>query len=210
MTAAVDNDILLKGAGFGLLKELLSAIPAQVNEVGVLRAAKFVVVDRLRKAKLTDALVLFEQVIQQVQSLEPTESEAKFAAWMEYEALRANLNVDSGESLLCAITIKRAFAWLVTGDKRAIKSLEVLISSVVDITKLAGKVVFLEQLILRIIQDTNARIVQRAICAQPSLDKALAICFSCASPEVGPESWLQCLLSYVHDVRESAPTILAP
>lgn len=208
---AIDNDILLKGAGYGLLNELISSIPAQVSEVGVLRAAKFVVEDRLRKAKLTNALVLFRQVIQQVQCLEPTKAEAIFAAQLEYEALRVNLNVDSGESLLCAITIKREFAGIVTGDKKAIKSIEVLIPSFIDITKLAGKVVCLEQLILRIIiQDSNARIVQRAICARPNLDKTLAICFSCSSPEVGPESWLQCLLSYVSDIRKNAPTILAP
>lgn len=209
-TIAVDNDILHKGAGFGLLKEIIGVIPAHVHEVGVLQAAKFVVADKLRKTSLTDALALFEEVIQEAKCLEPTKAEAEFAAQLEYEALRAKLTIDTGESLLCAIVIMRAFAHLATGDKRAIRSLELLISSHGDtIKELAGKVVCLEQLILRIIQTTDAKIVQRAICAQSSLDKTLAVCFSCASPEIGPESWQECLSKYVQDMRSGAPTILA-
>jgi hypothetical protein len=208
-TIALDNDILHKGSGYGLLREIIDAIPTQANEVGVLQTAKFVVRDKLRKAKLNDALLEFEQIIEQMQCLEPTESEARLAAKFEYEALRANLNVDSGESLLCAVVITRSFTKLVTGDKRAIKSLELLASSCGDVKKLAGKIVCLEQLILRIIQKTNAETVRHTICTRPSLDKTLSICFSCASPEIGSESWLQCLSIYVEEIRAGAPTLLA-
>lgn len=205
---AVDNDVLLKGSCFDLLKEIINAIPAEFHEIGVLQAAKFVIANKLRKANLNDTLIKFEKIIQQVQCLEPSEDEAKFAAQLEYDALKAKLNVDSGESLLCAIVIMRAFTLMVTGDKRAIKSLELLVKTSSEAIKLAGKIVCLEQLILRITQKSDARIVKRAICGRPDIDKTLTICFSCASPEIGPESWLECLTSYIRDIRSSAPIIL--
>ena len=211
MSIAVDNDILHKGSGYGLLQEMINLIPAQVHEVNVLRTAKFVVTDKLRKANLADALSKFQQFIQRVQCVEPTASEAILAAELEYEAQCASLSFDTGESLLCAIAIKRSFSFLVTGDKRAINSLERLILASLrnEIIKLAGKVICLEQLMFRMVNNSDARSIQRAICAQPRLDKTLSICFSCTSPEVGPESWLQCLTSYISELRSSASTILA-
>lgn len=209
-TTAVDNDVLHKGAGYGLLTEMLGAIPARMHEVGILGSAKYVVARKLRKAKLTEALALLDQVVRQVQCLEPTEEEARFAAQLEYESQRENLSFDSGESMLCAIVIERSFEWLVTGDKKAIKSLEKLMSARGNTEKLAGRVVCLEQLMLRLIQGDRAPAIRSAICARPNLDKALTCCFSCGNQEGNPKSWAEGLMSYVQDVRAEAPSLLAP
>ncbi len=206
---AIDNDILHKGAGFGLLKQIIGAIPADISEVGYLGAVKFIVGKKLRKANLNDAFALLNEVLQQAQCLEPTKEEAEFAAQIEYEAQRASLSVDSGESLLCAIVIMRAFSWLVTGDKRAIQGLEELLSRKGDIQDIAGKVICLEQLLLRLIQKGDPLAIRSAICAQRSLDRSLAICFSCSSPEVGLTSWVEALESYLRELRAASPSILS-
>jgi hypothetical protein len=207
--AAVDNDILLKGCGFGLLADLLAVLPAHLYEIGFLGSAKFVVAERLRKANIPDALATLEQVIQEGHCFEPTEAEAKLAAELEYQAQRSNLNVDFGESLLCAVVIERTLNWLVTGDKRGIRGLELLASCVDQKLQLAGKVLCLEQLVLRLLQTSDAARLRSAICSRPGLDRSLTLCFSCASPEVKQESWAEALVSYVQDMRNQAPSILA-
>ena len=90
----IDNDILLKGSGFGLLEEIISVIPANIHDVGILRAAKFIVSNKLSKARFTDALALFQNIMQHIQFLEPTEEEATLAAQLEYESLSANMQID--------------------------------------------------------------------------------------------------------------------
>lgn len=208
-TVVVDNDILHKGAGYGLLQEFLSAIPAQLHEVGILGAAKYVVRYRLKREKLDAAASTFEGVIEQMQQLEPTAEEAQFAAQLEFEAQRMNLNIDVGESILCAITIIRTLERLVSGDKRAIGGFEGLAKCFAEFEKLKGKVICLEQLLVRLLE-TNAGAVRQAICGQTHLDRALTVCFSCSNPEVDPASWADGLASYIHHLRNIAPSILTP
>lgn len=211
--AAVDNDVLYKGACYGLLVQLIEAIPAELGEVGILGLARFVVGKKLCKAKLAGnqelAIQIFDDVLQHTVALEPTPDEKRLAAEFEYTAHRANLNLDQGESQLCAIVIIRAAAWFVTGDKRAVSALEQLFFERRDIGKLARKVLCLEQLFLRLASEESARKVRKAVCDEPSVDKALAICFSCSSPEVGREIWAGGLRSYIANLRNLAPTVLA-
>lgn len=213
MTAAIDNDILFKGACYGLLFDLISAIPSSAGDVGVLGAAKYVVSSKLRKVRLAqsvgEAAKRLEKVLRTAQVLEPTTDEQRYAAELEAAAQRANLSFDTGESQLCAIVITRAMSRLVTGDKRAIKALEWLLAARGETTKLAGKVLCLEQLLLRLIKGQHPKNVRSAVCEEPAVDKALTTCFSCYSPEIGPESWSEGLMSYIGDLRGAAPILLA-
>ncbi len=211
--AAVDTDILFKGASYGLLFDLISAIPSHVSDTGVLGAAPFVVRAKLRNAKLNrgpeTAIGLLEELVRCAAMLEPTTEEARFAAELEFAAQRANVNLDEGESQVCAIVIGRALSWLVTGDKRAVKALEQLLGDRGELTELAGKVLCLEQLFLRLIGMDNAAAIRDAVCGEPGVDHALAVCFSCNSPEVGPDSWSDGLQSYIANLRDAAKTVLA-
>ena len=210
INTVVDNDVLYKGVSFGLLPRLIDAIPAKPHELGVLGLAKFVISRKLRKLGASPALEVFEQFLRDATSLEPTEAEAQYAADLEYEAQRIGLYVDSGESQLCAIVIVRALASLVTGDKRAIAGIEALLSARREIANLSGKVICLEQLLLRSVQNGDPTTIRDAICTNANVDRTLATCFSCRSPEVGVESCIEALDSYIAHLRSSAPTILAP
>lgn len=213
MKAAVDNDVLHKGACLGLLSQLIAAIPANIAEVGILGAARFVVRSKLGKAKLVrgsqSAIQALEEVVKHAVVLEPTSEEEKLAAELEYAAQLANLNLDEGESLLCAIVILRVYPWLVTGDKRAVGALERVLRALSKIEEFAGKVLCLEQLFLRLLNSGQASDIREAVCAEPGVDRALAICFSCSSPSVALESWIDGLRSYIASLRTTAPTILS-
>lgn len=212
MKAAVDNDILYKGACYGLLPQFIGVIPADVKDVGILGAAQYVVGRKLSKAKLNGdakrAVEIFQELLGQAMILEPREDEEKFAAELEYAAQRANLNLDAGESLLCAIVMVRAWSWLVTGDKRAVVGMEKVLAGRDEIGMLAGKVLCLEHILLRLIGSESTSSVRDAVCEEPDIDRALTNCFSCYSPEVGRDSWAVGLDSYIAALRAVAPTVL--
>jgi hypothetical protein len=207
--AAIDNDVLLKATSYGLLRPLIDAIPASLNTIAVLAVAKFVVRSGLRKANTSTAFhAVFEDAISKAESLEPTEAERGFAAQLEYRAMRANVALDAGESQLCSIVVTRGIPRLVTGDKRAIEAIGILLDMEPALAEIAGRVICLEQLVRTLLKTSDARVVANAICSRPGVDKALALCFSCTSPELGPESWAEGLESYIGAIRQSAPSVL--
>jgi hypothetical protein len=118
MKTALDNDLLIKGACFWLLPEIVSAARSTIETCGVLGAAKYVCSKALVVRGLQDACSFFNEVIQKFVQLEPTEAETSIAAEIELEAQRRGLELDAGESLLFAIVDLRDIAYLATGDKR--------------------------------------------------------------------------------------------
>lgn len=208
-TTVIDNDILHKGAGYGLLTDFLTAIPAKPHEIGILGAAKYVVAHHLRRAKLDDAAHYFEILINDMHQLEPTKEESTFAAQLEFKAQALNLNVDSGESLLCAIVVTRMIRRLVTGDKRALYGFATLSKSFDELDTLKGKIICLEQILIRLLEH-NADQIRNAICAQPKLDRALTLCFSCSNPDIDPKNWTEGLSSYLRHIHDESPSILNP
>jgi len=210
--AAIDNDILLKGACYGLLDELVAAIPTAPNDSGVLGAARFVIRSRIAAATLSrdqkEIMAMLETFLGKAVVLEPNLDETKFAAEIEFVAQRNNLALDSGESQLCAIVISRMIPWLITGDKRAIRALEKMLEYLPALAKLTGKLICLEQLIARGTSSLGAAKIRDAICKEPAVDRALSICFECSNSHSHPDSWLQGLQSYIGDLRKNAERIL--
>ena len=213
-TAALDNDILLKGACYGLLKHMLAAIPVEANQAGYLGAAPFVLMARIGRLTLSkdrqavrDAL---KSLFESAQALEPTPDETKAAAEIEYAAQSKNLQLDVGESQLCAMVISRNIPWLVTGDKRAIRALESLLAEIQSLTELSGKIICLEQLIIRGIALFGAKEIRGYVCAEPGVDRALAICFECGNTDPAQDVGVPGLQSYIADLRQAAKTLLVP
>jgi hypothetical protein len=209
----IDNDILIKGACYGVLSNLLKAIPASPDTTGILGEARFVVSNKIKKKALNggaeSAIQAFSEFLDQAMAVEPTEEEKKLAAELEFQAQRLFVNLDSGESLLCSILILRSLSVLATGDKRAIAALESLLCSTDLVHYLSGKVLCLEQLFLRLINNGDPGQLRTAVCSEPAVDRGLANCFSCASPEVRAESFVEGLQSYIDDLRRTAPNVLS-
>ena len=211
-TTTVDNDVLLKGACYGLLAELVGNVPASPEEVGVLGAAPFVVTKRLYKIGLCSnsekAVVRLDAFLQEVSTLEPTEEELSIAAELEHAAQRAGVNLDGGESQLSAMILRRNLYWLVTGDKRAVAALGCLREQEESLMPMDGKVICLEQLFARLLTNTDPTHIHDVVCGEPNVDRALAVCFCCMSPEVGLVQWQAGLESYIADIRKTAKTRL--
>jgi hypothetical protein len=215
MKAVIDNDILFKGACYGLLSELLATICSSAELAGVLGSSRFVLPkkiqgSKLRRDKAAALAGLFEFLASRTEELEPTDSEQSMAADLELRALELGLNLDSGESQLCAILVHRVLLLLLTGDKRAIAAMEGLIVADSRLAPLCGKVTCLEQLVLGALAQIGSAQLKSAICAEPETDKALTICFSCGQESVPSSNFAQGLHSYISAVRASASRALAP
>jgi hypothetical protein len=213
LAAAIDNDILLKAACYRLLESLIAMLSPDTSKVGVLGSARFVCLARLAKIRLsqdpTEIANLLESLLGRVTPLEPTSDEARFAAEIEFAAQQAHVSLDIGESQLCAIVIARNIGFLVSGDKRAIFAMETLLAHRAELAKLAGRVVCLEQVIKRIIGAIGAIHIRSAVCKEIAVDRALSICFGCASSSGCEKDWVEGLDSYINDLSKRASTVLA-
>lgn len=213
MKALVDNDIILKGACYGLLSELVEVIPASIGTVGVLGAARYVVKAALKHMNLvgdaTIAQTRLTNFFRNTQVIEPTTEEEQFAAELEYQAQRASLSLDTGESQLSAVLISRRIPLMATGDKRAITALERLLDVNGRVAYLANRLLCLEQLLLRLLQSQGEEILRSTICTEPDVDLAISNSFSCSNPSVPQGDCETGLRSYVRHLRETAPRILA-
>lgn len=213
MEALVDNDILLKGVCYDLLDELFSLKLTPAGMLGILGAARFVVTKKIRRRALKrgeeSAIKSLEDFIQRVAIVEPTNDEQLLAADFELAAQRAGVALDIGESQLCAVLVLRAVRQLCTGDKRAIHAMQELLEVDTRLQPLCGKVKCLEQLVLQSITEDNISRFRAAICAEPKIDLALTICFSCSSRDVSLEEIGCALDSYINDLRRRARQILA-
>lgn len=210
MNVLVDNDILKKGCCFGLLDELVGEERANV---GVLGGSRFVLPMKIRRARLNGspdaAIAKLEAFIAEAANIEPTEDEQELAAGLELLAQREGLPFDSGESQLCAVLVSRAVPKLLTGDKRAIGALERLLDLESRLEPARGRIQCLEQLVRILVNRVGVDSVRAAVCGEPNVDRALAICFSCGRDAHSIESVLDGLTSYVRAVREVSARVLA-
>lgn len=210
--ALVDNDILLKGACYGLLPELVGTIAGE-HRIGFLGAARFVLPKLLSKKILrTDPSIAKARLVSFLAAqdvVEPTSQEQEFAALLEGTAQRLLVNLDTGESQLLAILIMRTLPWLMTGDKRAVFAIEHLRETDTMVSGVDGKLICLEQLVLRLLGNGKSSSIRTAICSESAIDRALSVCFSCASPEISADSARDALNSYIEDLRRSAPHVLS-
>lgn len=213
MNAVVDNDVLYKGLCYGVLHDIVHAYDGTAGSVGVLGAARFVVGKKLQKTSLrrTADLVAeeFSKFLSAAVELEPSDSEQSLAADLESAAQQLDVNLDAGESQLCAIAIERVIPVLLTGDKRAITAMERLLDAELRLHGLRGKVRCLEQAVLYVLHQKDLETLRAAICTEPMVDKTLTICFGCSSASTQRETVLEGLDSYIRALRSVATRILA-
>ena len=130
------------------------------------------------------------------------------AADFELAAQRVGASLDGGESQLCAIVVQRLLPLLVTGDKRAIAAIETILDADPRLMAMCGKVRCLEQVFAGSIARYGTAALRVAVCAEPQIDKALSICFSCRSQCVEEASIRDGLQSYINDLRQRAGRVL--
>jgi hypothetical protein len=214
MKALVDNDILLKGSCYGLLRELVAAVPGNAALAGILGAARFIIPKLIAKQDFVNtaparAQERFESFIRENAVVEPTAEEQRLAAQLESTAQHLAVNLDSGESQLVAILVRRTIPFLATGDKRAIVALERLLDAHGALSVIGGRITCLEQLVRRLLEACDHEEIRKAICAEPKIDKTLTICFGCASPTVDRDAVRDGLNSYIAALRRDSARVLS-
>lgn len=207
----IDNDVLIKCACYSILDQICGP-SGPCQDAGILGAARFVVGKYLeRRGTIQDRTAAqrrFQDYLSTVVVLEPTIDEINLASAIEEAAMLLGLDLDSGESQLCAIAVLRNSSLLLTGDKRAIASAETLKDSIDELASLTGRLVCLEQAIMGVVERIGIDTTRIRICAEAAVDKGLSICFECHALAEGRPLELTGLLSYIRDVRRKAPMLL--
>lgn len=209
--SAIDNDVLFKSVCYGFFSELVASAPGEPPSPGVLGTARFVVPKLMRKRppQRVNASEDLATVMQALEVLEPTPAEVSLAADLQLAAQQQALALHVGECQLVAILYSRNLRFLLTGDRAAIEGIARLAAPAqIDVTVLRGKLICFEQAIRLLVATRGAGWVRAAICAEREVDTALRICFSCSSPEVGEDSWLEGLENHIQSLRQVAGELL--
>jgi len=208
----IDNDIVLKACCYDLDEELAACVLVGERSLYALGVIDFVIRKRISRSKGIKnkecAAGNLDRMLARVNRIEPEAGELELAAALEDDALRRGLDLDSGESQLLAILILRSASLLLTGDKRAIRAIEAIIQTSDRGGDAARRVGCFEQVVMAILGRLGVEALHSKICSEPGVDGALSICFSCASGLLNPESILEGLVSFISDLRRSAPCVL--
>lgn len=206
----LDNDIALKACCYDCTEEFAATCCASRKAL-ILATAPFVLRDRIarssrikNRARASQAL---GALLTRLAPAEPTDDELALAAELEETATQRNLELDTGESILFAILSLSGARALLTGDKRAVSALEVA-SEILGVSKADGRIACFEQVMSTLLQQ-GGPVLAAKVCAEPDVDKALAICFRCTSGSFDAASAQAGLASYVADLRKSAPRLLS-
>ncbi|MGY2702050.1 hypothetical protein [Nocardioides sp. HB32] len=210
----LDVDVVMKLAAYDLLDVIAhpGCAPDCSGRRGVIATTRFVARKRLRRktADTESAQARLAAFLGDAVELEPTDDELGLAADIEAEAAIAGLELDSGESQLCAIAIARSIPALLTGDKRAIAAAEALLETVAELAALTERIACLEQAMTLAVQRLGALPVRALVMAELGMDTAINICFQFTNPAVDETFEPSGLSSYINSVRASAPTLLIP
>jgi len=212
MDIVVDNDLILKSVCYGLAEAFWPE--AELKSIGVLGAARYVVRHEIDRASLNRGPEAAQSdlslLLGRCKELEPTEEEISLAAEIELCGQENGLALDNGESQLAALVVTRDLRLLETGDKRAINGLEEARSHIEALDALRGRVRCLEQIARRAIDiEEDFGGFSTGVCAEPSVDRSLSICFGCFGDSPADRSTAcEALDQYIREVRRSAPDML--
>lgn len=212
-SAVVDNDIILKLLVYDLHREITQSKPFGVHSWQILASAKYVILSILEKSNhshhkkklLADSFR--SCFLPTLQVIEPSSREIEYAAKIELIASDLNLELDIGESLLYAIALSQEKDFLITGDKRAIRSFESMLE-MSELDEIKGKFLCLEQLLLEYLNNENFRETRNKICGEKRCDLAVSSCFSCSSDVVELKNCCDGLSSYIDHIKRDAARLM--
>lgn len=101
---------------------------------------------------------------------------------------------------------RRQIFLLLSGDKNCMSGLAAIPEQIYK--RLCGRVICLEQIILKLIEVKGFVFVRDRVLPMVSCDKSLQICFGVSSP-ANEENVSVGLNSYINDIRQQAPNLLA-
>ena len=199
----LDNDAILKLTACNLLAEAMLCLGVERADIYVLESAQHVFRSnqRLRRNYSEQTCDLAIEFVLGCQVITPPTD------LNELEMLNQIVNIDRGEALLISATANVDVFWLTTGDKRCINA--VASSGLEEIERrLAGRVVCLEQVILKLIDREGFELVRDRVIPGRDCDKVLKSAFG-SGRYAEQKNVVETLESYVLDLRNSSQGLLA-
>ena len=175
-----DTDALAKLCAWDLYDEACRLLGAAPSDVCVVGAEKYQIrADRQGRwvARLTDAGRLRALTAFQSGRDEFPISEADADLLLSIEQRDDTFRVDEGERVLVAGVLYHSGSLLTTGDKNALRALSAEPACVGICQRLDGRVVHLEQVILRLIDDLGFEVVRARIVPVRQCDEAVRAAF---------------------------------
>ena len=198
MIVLSDNDILHKLSVCDLFDEFLAYMQVPAKSIVILPTCIY----KLRTVLKSDphSLARLEKFCKSVTTLDDDSIETSVL-----EAIMAS-GADAGEAILAAKVATTPGAYLVTGDKRAIKALSTLPPGTVR-SALAGRILCFEELILGIVQSYGFATIAPKLIAGIACDGVLRMAVGPGRTEDHARS---CLLSFANELRTNSAHLLTP
>jgi hypothetical protein len=200
----LDNDVLLKLSAYALLDDVIAVMNLTADRVYVLESAKFVFRDSPSVIRRYSQ-VAREQAIAFAENCQKVHADVGSD---EFIALSRLKHLDAGEAGLLTATKNVTAFVLVTGDKRCLSALAsgVGIESIQQ--RLQGRVICLEQVILRLIRSLGFEVVKAQVLAAWDCDKSLQACFG-SREQAAEANVVEALEGYIAALMLEAPGLLA-
>jgi hypothetical protein len=206
----VDNDILLKLIAFNLFESAIDSLNLTQDDLRVLRTAKHVFRRKRSQNKIYSNEIWSKaiEITEQCQLIEnPKSSDEAIATLLEEQQLdpfRDQLH--PGETQLILATRNQPDFLLLSGDKKCLTALPKIPTHIYQ--RLCGRVICVEQLVLRMIEILGFEAVCDRIQPNAQYDKTIQICFGYS--QNSPENQVrEALQSYINDIHRLAPGLLA-
>lgn len=198
----IDNDIILKLAACNFFWEAVSTLELSENDLRVLPEAKHVF-QRSNKVKKKYGSIILQNAINIVErcgeiQLEEDEEELQ---QLQIEG------IDPGEMLLICATRRETSFYLTTGDKRCLTALASHAELENVRQRLTGRVICLEQLILKLIKTQGFDKVLTNVLPARTYDTALKSIFG-SGERATEENVLTSLEGYINDLQKNTKGLL--
>lgn len=198
MIVLSDNDILFKLAQCDLFNEFLAYVQVPAKSIAILHTCIFKMRRTLRSQP--EVLARLEQFCQVVTVIVDDEVDIDILETI------MGTGADAGEAILAAKVATTPGAYLVTGDKRAIRALNTMTNGPIK-SALAGRILCFEELVIGLMHNSGFAALSAKLNAGSACDGVLRVAFGPGRTE---EHALSCLYSYADELRTACPNLLTP
>lgn len=175
ISTLMDNDVVIKLAQMDCYGDALNAMDLDVGDVASLGfmlryMGRTSEAHRLRIMKTSQAADRLAGILNGIAEIEPTPQESMDAAKILKQALLAGLDLDEGEVGLMAIALSRGSLNIVTGDKKALRSMPGMAQVNSALLKLKQHLICFEQVLSRLCQRFGYPRICAAVKTAPEAD----------------------------------------
>ncbi|MGL6074598.1 MAG: hypothetical protein ACRC8S_10600 [Fimbriiglobus sp.] len=208
MIVLADNDILIKLARCDLFDEFLTAFDVNITEIRILKAARFSVLNKKQRKKLSEAsftrLTKFLALLSDID----TAPDPNFITALTEQT---DKNIDAGEADLFAICPLVPHSVIVTGDKKCLAGL--VAAAMEDMVcheiyrSLAGKIVCFELVLSRILEHFGFEAIRQKLIDGRECDGGLKLWLG-SGLDATEATFRDGLTSYLNQIRQTAGPLL--